>query len=170
MVKLAVYCRVSTDEQNPENQKIKLVEFCKRSGYEYEVFEEKESTRNTRPIKQSIIDMLRKRVFDGLLIWRLDRWARSSQELILEITELYEKGIMFISLNDNIDLSTPTGKLQFQILSAFAEFERNLISQRTKEGLTRAKKEGKKLGRPKGSKDSKQRRKSGYWKRYANGG
>ena len=108
---------------------------------------------------------LRLREFDCLLIWKLDRWARSSQELTIEIEELYNKGIIFISLSDNIDLSTATGKLQFQILSAFAEFERNLIRERTLEGLNRARKEGKRLGRPKGSKDKKVRKKGGYYMR-----
>ena len=70
-------------------------------------------------------------------------------------------------MSDNIDFTTATGKLHFQILSAFAEFERSLISERTKEGIYRAKQHGKKLGRPKGSKDTKRRKKSGYILREA---
>jgi len=165
-MKFAIYCRVSTGSQTTDNQELRLVEYVKRQGWKFDVYRETESSRNTRPVKQKVLQQLRNKEYDGVLIYKLDRWARSSQELILEITEIYERGINFISLSDNIDLSTATGKLQFQILAAFAEFERNLIRERTLEGLNRARKQGKCLGRPKGSKDKKQRRKSGYWRRY----
>jgi putative DNA-invertase from lambdoid prophage Rac len=82
---------------------------------------------------------------------------------------LYNKQINIISLSDNIDLSTATGRLQFQILAAFASFERDLIRERTIEGLNRARMQGKKLGRPKGRKDSRPRKKSGYYLRHVNG-
>lgn len=166
--KVAIYVRVSTEQQTTDNQSLRLIEYANRMGWDYELIEETMSSRKTRPKKAELLRRLRNREFDTLLIWKLDRWARSSQELSLEIEELYHKGITFISLTDNIDLSTATGKLQFQILSAFAEFERNLIRERTLEGLARAKKQGKTLGRPKGSKDKKDRRKSGYYLRYAN--
>lgn len=169
-MKVAIYCRVSTEEQTTDNQEIRLREYAERQGYDYEVFTEVMSTRKTRPVKQEVLQKLRTKDFDCLLIYKLDRWARSSQELALEFEELYHKGIVIISLSDNIDLSTATGKLQFQILSAFAEFERNLIRERTMEGLNRAKKQGKRLGRPKGSKDKGQRKKSGYWLRWKGGG
>jgi DNA invertase Pin-like site-specific DNA recombinase len=164
-MKVAIYCRVSTSEQTTENQKIRLTEYSNRQGWEYEVIEEVESSRKTRPKKQELLKRLRMKEFDTLLVWKLDRWARSSYELLGEIQELYNKGVTFISLNDNIDLSTSAGKLQFQILSAFAEFERNLIRERTLEGLNRAKSQGKQLGRPKGSKDKKVRKKGGYYLR-----
>jgi len=163
---MALYCRVSTDEQKTENQKIRLIEYAERNNYTYKVIEEVESSRKTRPKKAELLNQLRRKEFDGVIIWKLDRWARSSYELLSEINELYTKDIKFISLSDNIDLSTATGKLQFQILSAFAEFERNLIKERTLEGLNRAKKQGKTLGRPKGKKDAKQRKKGGYFLRY----
>jgi putative DNA-invertase from lambdoid prophage Rac len=169
-MRLALYCRVSTDKQTTENQKIRLVEYAERMGYEYEIFEEVESTRKTRPVKQALLVQLRAKRFDAVVVYKLDRWARSSQELILDTKELVDKGVGFISLSDNLDFSTATGKLQFHILSAFAEFERSLISERTKEGLNRTKQQGKKLGRPKGSKDKVKgaRRKSGYVLREAN--
>ena len=156
--KFAIYCRVSTEEQTTENQRLILVEYAERRGFNYEVFEEVESTRNTRPLKQKLLGRLRAMEFDGLLVLKLDRWARSLRELTLEIEEIHAKGVTFISLNDSIDMSTATGRLQFQILSAFAEFERNLISERTKEGLARARSQGKRLGRPPGSKDKKPRK------------
>ena len=150
-MKVAVYIRVSTDDQTHENQKIRLVDYCQRNGHVYEVFEETESTRRTRPIKQALLDRLRKREFDAVLVYKLDRWARSTVDLILEIEELLSRGVQFISFSENIDFSTSIGKLQFQILSAFAEFERSLIRERTLEGLNRAKAQGKTLGRPKKS-------------------
>jgi DNA invertase Pin-like site-specific DNA recombinase len=88
-------------------------------------------------------------------------------ELILDTKELLDKGVGFISVSDNLDFSTAAGKLHFQILSAFAEFERELIRERTLEGLRRAKLQGKQAGRPKGSKDTKKRKKSGYILREA---
>lgn len=154
---VAVYCRVSDISQNTENQEVQLVDYAKRNKWKYKVFREIETTRRTRPIKAELLSLLRKRKFDTLLIWKLDRWARSIQELSLEIEELYGKGINFISISDNIDLSTATGKLQFHILSAFAEFERNLISERTRLALDRLQKRGIILGRPIGVKDKKKR-------------
>jgi len=165
-MRIAIYCRVSTDEQTTENQKIRLEEYAQRQGWTYTTIEETESSRKTRPKKAELLNQLRRKEYDGVLIWKLDRWARSSQELSLEIEELHQKGIIFISISDNIDLSTATGKLQFQILSAFAEFERNLIRERVMEGLHRAKHQGKVLGRPAGSKDQKVRKKGGYYLRY----
>ena len=159
---MALYCRVSTYSQTTENQKLKLEEHAEREGWDYVTFEETETTRKTRPIKQEVLMALRNKQFDGVCIWRLDRWARSTAELILEIKELHDKEIIFKSLSDNIDFSTPAGKLQFHILAAFAEFERNLISERTREGLARAKAKGVKLGRPHGASDTKRRKKSGY--------
>jgi DNA invertase Pin-like site-specific DNA recombinase len=157
-MKIAIYCRVSTEGQTTENQRLPLVDYAERQGWKYEVFEETETTRKTRPIKQALMKRLRKMEFDALLVLKLDRWARSLRELTLDIEELHNKNITFISLNDGIDLSTATGKLQFQILGAFAEFERNLISQRTLEGLDRARRQGIRLGRPPGSKDKKKRK------------
>lgn len=166
-MRIAIYARVSTGEQTTENQVLRLTEYAQRQGWSYEIIEEVMSSAKTRPKKALLLQRLRHKEFDGVLIWKLDRWARSSYELLNEIQELHNKDIKFISLSDNIDLSTATGKLQFQILSAFAEFERNLIRERTVEGLNRAKSQGKKLGRPAGSKDKKDRKKSGYYLRHA---
>lgn len=165
--RIAVYVRVSTQEQTNQNQFIKLTEYCEKQGYNYEVFEEVESSRKSRPIKQQLLNRLRKKEFEGVIVYKLDRWARSSRELILELEELTDKSVQFISYSENIDFASPAGRLHFQILSAFAEFERELLKERTLDGLSRAKAEGKQLGRPKGSCDKKVRRKSGYHLRYS---
>ncbi|MBN1186690.1 MAG: recombinase family protein [Bacteroidales bacterium] len=167
MKKIALYVRVSTSEQTVENQKIRLIDYAEKNGYSFDIYEEVESTRKTRPVKQALLARLRNHEYDAVVVYKLDRWARSSTELILDTKELIDKGVGFISISDNLDFSTASGKLHFQILSAFAEFERELIRERTIEGLRRAKMQGKQAGRPKGSKDTKKRRKSGYILREA---
>ena len=165
--KVAIYCRVSTQEQDTENQRIRLTEYANQKGWQYDVYTEVQSTRKTRPVKAELMNKLRNNEYDGVFIFKLDRWARSSVELILEVKEIIEKGIGFISVTDNLDFSTASGKLHFQILSAFAEFERELIRERTIEGINRARLKGKRPGRPKGSKDKKKRKKAGYFLREA---
>lgn len=153
--KTVIYVRVSSRDRTPENQKIKLIEFAEKNNWDYDVYEEIESTRKTRPVKQKVLKLLRQKQYQRLLIWKLDRWARTSTELILELEELYKKGIEIFSFTDTLDFSTATGRLQARLLFIFAEFERDLISERTKAGLDRARAEGKKLGRPKKNKDIK---------------
>ena len=168
MKKYALYLRVSTtDKQTTENQKSILLDYCKQKQFEYEIFEERESTRKTRPIKAELLTKLRAGEYQGVIIYKLDRWARSSRELLLEIDELIKREIEFISVTDNLDFSTAQGRLHFQILSAFSEFERSLISERTKAALSRIGKT-KKLGRPVGSKDKKKRKTDGYLLREYN--
>lgn len=162
MKKHALYCRVSTSDQHTDNQRLSLVEKARLAGWQYDIFEETESTRKTRPVKQELLNKLRKGEYSNVVVYKLDRWARSTTELILDVQELVNRGIGFISLSDNIDFTTAAGKLHFQILSAFCEFERSLIRERTIEGLKRTKNQGTRLGRPKGSTDKKPRRKSGY--------
>lgn len=169
-MRVALYARVSTGGQDTKNQLPALTRYAEAQGWDAVLFEEQESARGTRPIKQEVLRALRAGEFAGVVVWKLDRWGRSVSELVREIHELTERGRFFASITDNIDLSTATGKLHLTILAAFAEFEKNLISERTREALARKKAEGVQLGRPKGSKDKKQRRRSGYWKRYAGGG
>ena len=165
--KSALYCRVSTSKQTTENQKVRLLQYGIDHNLKYDLFDEIESTRKTRPVKQELLHHLRKGDYKEVIVYKLDRWARSSRELILEIQELIDKGVRFVSISDNLDFSTSSGRLHFQILAAFAEFERSLISDRTKEGLARTKQQGTQLGRPVGVKDSKPRPKSGYILREA---
>ena len=142
-MKIALYTRISTVKQDAEMQKKALIEKAERDGWKYEMFEEQESTRKTRPIKYQLYQRLLKKEFDGVCVWKIDRWARSTQELSREVSTLYNKGVKFISLTDNIDLSSASGTLQFNIISAFAQFERDIISERTKEGLKHSKNVGK---------------------------
>lgn len=148
-MKFAIYCRVSREDLNLENQSMKLIEFAKMKGWDYEIFEETESTRKTRPVKENVLSLLRGGKFDGVLVYKLDRWARSLQELIMNIEELRNRGKHFVVLTQPIDTSNASGMLMLQILGAFAEFEREMIRERTMAGLDRARAKGTKLGRPK---------------------
>jgi len=163
-MKVALYARVSTVDQNPDRQRNGLKEYAERMKWEYDYYEEKESTKKTRPIKQELYKKLCNKEYDAVIVWKLFRWARTLTEAIREVNILvFEKKVQFISLSDNIDLSSATGRLYFHILAAIGEFERDLLSERTREGMAASKK---KAGRPKGSKDTKKRKKGGYYLRY----
>ena len=153
-MKVAIYVRVSREGQTVDNQILPLKEYCKRMDWEFEIFQEQESTRKTRPIQWDLYNRLLRKEFDGLVIYKFDRWARSTKELIEHMERLIDKGIMIYSYSENLDLSTSMGKAMLTIISAFAQLERDIIRERTLAGLARAKAQGKKLGRP--------RKKRGY--------
>ena len=147
-MKVAIYCRVSRIDLNNENQKLRLEEYAKMKGWEFETFQETESTRKTRPVKEEVLQAVREGKFDGILVFKLDRWARSLQELIMNVTEITSRGKSFTVLTQPFDTTSASGMLMMQILGAFAEFEREMIRERTMAGLDRARKQGKILGRP----------------------
>lgn len=148
-MKVGIYVRVSKEDQNPENQKLELESFAKAMNYEYDVFEEKESTRKTRPVKNDLFQEALRKKYDLILIWKLDRWARSMQELVNDLELLRKNGVQFRTYKENLCLDdNPTNNLMINILSSFAQFERDIIRERTMAGLDRARKEGKTLGRP----------------------
>ena len=147
-MKVAIYARVSTQDQTTDNQTLPLVQYCQRMGYEYVIFVEKESTRNFRTVQQELYTRLLHKEFDGLIIYKFDRWARSTRELVDHMETLYDKGVMIYSYSENIDLSSSMGRAMLTIISAFAQLERDLIRERTLAGLARARAWGKKLGRP----------------------
>lgn len=149
-MKVAIYCRTSKIDQNPENQRLELEKYAKAMEYDYTIYEEQESTRKTRPIKNYVFQKAISRDFDLILVWKLDRWARSLQELINDLNVLKQNKVEFFSLKDNLKLDeNPSNMLMIHILGAFGEFERSIIRERTIAGLERARAEGKKLGRPK---------------------
>ena len=147
-MKVAIYLRVSTTDQNLENQKLPLIQYCERMEWDYEIFEEKESTRKSRPVQWELYNQLLKKKFDGLLIYKFDRWARSTKELIEHMERLIDKDIKIYSYSENIDLGSSMGRAMLTIISAFAQLERDIIRERTIAGLNRARAQGKKLGRP----------------------
>ena len=151
--KIAIYARVSTADkgQDPEMQLKDLRQYASARGWEVfgEYVDKGESgAKDRRPQLNRLMEDARKRKIDGILVWRLDRLGRSLKHLILTLDELQSLGVGFVSYNENLDLTSSTGRLMFQLLGAFAEFERNLIKERVVAGLANARAKGKKLGRP----------------------
>ena len=136
-MKVAIYCRVSTEEQDVDKQEAACLEYCKRNNYEvYKIYKDIISGKTTsRPEFNLLLDDMRLFKFHGIVVTKLDRIGRSLQHLLDLFEEFAKKGIHFIAVTQNIDTSTSAGKLQMQIMGAFAEFERNIISERTKEAL-----------------------------------
>jgi DNA invertase Pin-like site-specific DNA recombinase len=150
--RIAVYARVSTlNGQHPEMQLSELREYATRRGWQIAgefVDIGVSGSRDSRPELNRCMDAARARKCDGILVWKLDRWARSLKFLVNNLAELAAYGVAFISLRDNIDLSTPAGRLMVQMIGAFAEFERSLIVERVRAGMNNARAKGKRLGRP----------------------
>jgi DNA invertase Pin-like site-specific DNA recombinase len=128
-----------------------LREFVERRGWqitgEY-VDRGVSGSKDRRPALDQMMAAAQGRKFDVLLVWKLDRFARSLKHLVNALAEFDALGIAFVSLRDNLDLTTPAGRLMFQIIGAMAEFERALIQERVKAGLRNAKSKGVRLGRP----------------------
>ena len=150
-MKVALYTRVSTQDQSVEMQLSDLRKYCEQRGFEvYREYSDEgiSGTREKRPSLDELMRDARKRKFDAVLCWRFDRFARSTKHLITALDEFRHLGIEFISYQENIDTSSPLGKAVFTIVSAIAELERNIIIERVKAGIKRAKENGKRLGRP----------------------
>lgn len=148
-MKTAIYSRVSTELQNARMQTEQLTRFAEAREWQSFIYSETGSGADAnRPVLAQLIVDARKRKFDTVLVWRLDRLARSLKELI-DLVELFKSlGIEFISHQESIDTTTPGGRLVFHIFGAIAEFERSLIGERVKAGMEEAKRRGKRLGRP----------------------
>ncbi len=138
------YARVSTKDQDLSLQ----LEALEQAGCE-KIFREKESGKNAqRPQLQEMMSQLRQG--DVVVVWKLDRLARSIRDLIDLVNKMHQEGVELQSLRDQIDTNTPQGKFTFHLFAAMAEFERDLISERTKAGLAAARAQGRTGGRPKG--------------------
>lgn len=148
---VAIYARVSTDKQKVDMQLNELRQFAVRSGWavhrEY-IDQSFTGASTNRPAFLEMMEEARKRKFNLLVVWKLDRLSRSLKDLINTLDELGSLGIDFVSYDNNLDTSTPTGKLVFQIVGAVAEFEKDIIKERVIAGLANARRKGKRLGRP----------------------
>jgi DNA invertase Pin-like site-specific DNA recombinase len=150
-MRVALYARVSTiNGQNPETQLVELREYASRRGWqsagEY-VDAGVSGSKDSRPSLNRLMAHAQQRRFDAILVWKLDRFGRSLKHLVTAIAELEALGVTFVSLKDNWDLTTPSGRLMFQIVGAMAEFERSLIAERIRAGMRRRRLEGLPLGR-----------------------
>lgn len=149
---VALYARVSRHDkdQNPENQLIKLREFASCHGWEvYATYVDYASgAKTSRPGFDKMLRDARARRFDAILIVRIDRLARSTRHLLNVLEDLRMRGVELVCTDQEIDTTTPAGKLLFTVLGAVSELELDLIRERTRDGLARARAEGKRLGRP----------------------
>jgi DNA invertase Pin-like site-specific DNA recombinase len=150
--RVALYARVSTSngQQDPEMQLRELREYTKHRELIIvgEYIDRMTGSTDSRPAINRLMADACQRRFDAVLVWKLDRFGRSLRHLVNAIAELEALGVAFISFRDNLDLTTPSGRLMFQIIGAMAEFERALIQERVRAGLRNAKAKGKTLGRP----------------------
>jgi len=151
--RVALYGRVSTHHgQDPELQLRELREYAAARGWNlaHEYTDVGVSgAKDSRPELSRLMADAHRRRFDIVLVWKLDRLGRSLRHLVNLLAEFEARGIAFVSLRDNLDLTTPSGRLMFQVIGAMAEFERSLIQERVRAGLRNAKDKGKRLGRPK---------------------
>ena len=150
-MRAALYARVSTLDQEPENQLAELRRYVRARSWdaavEY-VDHGVSGAKDRRPALDRLIRDARRRRIDVLICWRLDRLGRNLKHLVILLDELQAVGVAFVSLGEGIDCTTPAGKLQLHILAALAEFERARIAERVKAGLAQARRRGKRLGRP----------------------
>jgi DNA invertase Pin-like site-specific DNA recombinase len=151
--RVAIYARVSTADkkQSPEMQLRELMEYCERRGWhltgEY-VDLGVSGAKDSRPELNRLMADAHKRRFDVVCVWRFDRFARSVSHLLRALETFKALGIDFVSYSEQMDTSTPAGKMVFTVLGAVAELERSLIVERVRAGLRNARAKGKKLGRP----------------------
>ena len=168
-MKVAIYTRVSTREnQNIDTQIRFLQDYASRHGLEvYKVYKDvgESGSKDSRPEIDLMLQDMRDKLFNAILVYKLDRIGRSLSHLVKLFEEFSKKKIEFISATQSINTTTPEGKMFLGILMVLAEYERELTVSRIKAGLQRARAEGKPIG--KRGKDKKRRRKSGYYNRWA---
>ena len=156
MPRIIGYARVSTEDQNLDMQQLAIEKYAREHNLELTLYVEKISTRK---IERTELNNALKAAASGdrFVVYKLDRLARSTKELYQLTDEMTRRGIDFVSIQDSFDTTTPTGRAMFGMLAVFAEFERDIIQQRTKAGLDAARKRGRLGGRPAIDADTKRR-------------
>ncbi len=163
MKRVAIYVRVSTEDQSLEHQRAVLVEKCKRENWAYDVYEEKASgAKTSRTVLDIMMQKIRNREYDIVLVLKIDRLGRSLKHLIQLVEEFRNRKVQFICISPEVDTESAQGRFFLQIMGAVAEMEREMIRERTIAKLRYLQSQGVKLGRPKGSKDRVRRRRTGY--------
>jgi DNA invertase Pin-like site-specific DNA recombinase len=148
--RVAIYARVSTDEQDEGLQLSALRELAIQRGWELkaEYIDHGVSSRNVRPQLENLMRDAQKHKFDVVAVWKFDRFARSTRELVFALEQFQSWGIDFVSVTQSIDTSGPMGRLVYAVLAAIAEFERDLIRERVVAGMREARRKAKHCGRP----------------------
>lgn len=150
-MKVSIYSRVSTAGQSVDMQVNDLRQYASQRGFE--IFKEYSDigfsgSKDSRPALNELMSDARKKRFSIVLVWRFDRFARSTKHLVNSLSEFNHLGIDFISFQENIDTSSPIGKVLFSIIAAMAQFERDIIRERVKAGMASARNKGIRFGRP----------------------
>jgi DNA invertase Pin-like site-specific DNA recombinase len=148
---VALYMRVSSVDQHPEMQEHELKEFIRRRGLSlYKVYTDigTSGAIEKRPALDRLMADAHRRCFDVLAVWKFDRFARSVSHLLRALETFNALGVEFVSLSEQVDTSTPTGKMIFTVLASVSELERSLIRERVRAGIQHARNKGKRLGRP----------------------
>src|SRR3989475_2534341 len=174
-MRVALYARVSTinGQQDPEMQLRELRAYCTRRGWEVagEYVDRISGAKDKRPALDRLMADAHRREFDAVVVWRFDRFARSVSHLLRALETFRALGVEFVSLSEQVDTSTPMGKMVFTVLGAVSELERSIIVERVKAGLRNARAKGKRLGRPRKVVDAKRiaalRARGVGWKRIA---
>src|SRR5688500_11235195 len=150
-MRAAIYAGDSTYDQEPEIQRLELRRYVEARGWTATEFVDRgvSGAKDKRAALDALLKDAKRRRFDVLVCWRLDRLGRNLRHLVTLLEDLQAVGVSFVSLGEGIDCTTPAGKLQLHILAALAEFERERIRERVLAGLQRARVQGKRLGRPK---------------------
>jgi len=150
MLWAGLYARVSTNDQHTLAMQIRaLREYATRRGWTLAMqVREVGSGAVERKAREQLMEAARRREIDVVLVWRLDRWGRSVTDLLATLQELEHLGVGFVSLTEALDLTTPAGRAMAGLLAIFAEFEREILRDRTRAGLAQAQRDGKRLGRP----------------------
>lgn len=146
----AIYVRVSTAEQETDLQENELREYADNRGWSCVVYRDKAQSgvKKDRPALVALMADLRRRKIDVVVVWALDRLARSLKQLLSIAEECRLLGVDLVSLKQNVDTTLPAGRLTFQVLGAVAEFEREMLRERVKAGMAQARRSGKNVGRP----------------------
>ena len=150
MLRAGLYARVSTnDQQTLAMQNRTMREYAARRGWTIVCqVREVNSGAVRREARERLLEAARRREIDVVVVWRLDRWGRSVTDLLTTLQELQDLGVGFVSLTEALDLTTPAGRAMAGLLAIFAEFEREILRERTRAGLAHARENGKRLGRP----------------------
>lgn len=150
MFRVGLYARVSTnDHQTLSMQGRAMREYAARRGWTIAVnVREVGSGADKREAREKLLEAARRREIDVVLVWRMDRWGRSVTDLLATLQELEHLGVGFVSLTEALDLTTPAGRAMAGLLAIFAEFEREILRERTRSGIAHARQNGQRLGRP----------------------
>ena len=150
VLRAAAYVRVSTLEQNTEIQRIAIEQYAKARKWDLvATYEDKSTgTNDKRPALRKLMDAARAREIDVIIVWKIDRFARSLKNLVTSLQELTELGVQFVAIRDQVDLTTSAGRLMTHMIAAFAQFEAEIIKERVLAGIKNARDHGKRLGRP----------------------